>query len=266
MNSMKMSPPPVAKLLDLTGKVALVTGGGRTIGAAIARRLAQAGADVAVHYRTSAEGAAKVVASITGLGVHAVAVAAELTHAAEVARLVDETVSALGGIDILINNAGTYPVSPLLTMAEEEWDRVLDTNLKSVHLCTRAVAKVMIEQARSGAIVNIASIEGLVPAALHAHYASAKAGVLMHSRTAALELGQHGIRVNAVAPGLIWKPGIEEEWPDGVRRWLAAVPLGRLGHGDDVADACLFLASTASRWITGATLTVDGGVLARPAF
>ncbi len=261
-----MSPVPVGKLLNLAGKVALVTGGGRGIGAAIAHRLAEAGADVAVHYRSSAEGAHEVVESITGLGRRAVALSADLTRSSQVDRLVDEAVAAFGRIDILINNAGVYPVSPLLEMAEEEWDLVVDTNLKSIHLCTRAVAKMMIGQAHGGAIVNIASIEGLAPAAGHAHYASAKAGVLMHTRTAALELGCHGIRVNAVAPGLIWKEGIERDWPDGVARWLDAVPLGRLGQGDDVADACLFLASTASRWITGTTLTVDGGMLSRPAF
>ncbi len=261
-----MAKPPLASLLDLAGKAALVTGGGRGIGAAIAHRLAEAGADVAVHYRSSAEGAGEVVESITELGKRAVALGADLTRASEVDRLVEETVAALGRIHILINNAGVYPVSPLLDLAEEEWDLVVDTNLKSVHLCTRAAAKAMVEQGGGGAIVNIASIEGLAPADMHAHYTSAKAGVLMHTRSAALELGRHGIRVNAVAPGLIWKQGIEEEWPEGVARWLDAVPLGRLGQGDDIADACLFLASTASRWITGATLTVDGGVLSTPVF
>ncbi|MDQ4078313.1 MAG: SDR family oxidoreductase, partial [Chloroflexota bacterium] len=124
----------------------------------------------------------------------------------------------------------------------------------------------MIEQGAGGAIVNIASIEAERPAPLHAHYNAAKGGVLMYTRSAALELGPHGIRVNAVSPGLIWREGIEEQWPEGVARWREAAPLTRLGRPEDVADACLFLASPAARWISGTNLVVDGGVLVRPAF
>jgi NAD(P)-dependent dehydrogenase (short-subunit alcohol dehydrogenase family) len=152
-------------------------------------------------------------------------------------------------------------------MSEEEWDRVVDTNLKSVFLGTQAAARQMKGQdPPGGAIVNIASIEGESPAPLHSHYNAAKAGVIMHTRAAALELGPHGIRVNSVSPGLIWRPGIEEDWPEGVEHWQQAAPLTRLGRPEDVADACLFLASPAARWITGANLRVDGGVLSRPAF
>jgi NAD(P)-dependent dehydrogenase (short-subunit alcohol dehydrogenase family) len=224
-----MSELRVAELLDLTGRSALVTGGGRGIGAAIARRLGEAGAAVVVNFRTSADGAS-------------------------------------GGLDLLVNNAGIYPVSTLLEMDEEEWDAVVDANLKSVHLCTRTAAAWMIEQGKGGAIVNIASIEGHAPAPMHAHYDAAKAGVIMHTRSAAQELGPHGIRVNAVSPGLIHAEGIEEAWPEGVQRWLDAVPLGRMGRRVEVADACLFLASPAAGWITGAVLPVDGGVLSRPVF
>ena len=257
--------PAVGDLLDLAGQTALVTGAGRGIGAAIARRLSEAGAAVAVHYRSSADGAERVASAIRDGGGTAVTVTADLTRGAEADRLVAETVDALGGLDVLINNAGIYPVSPLLEMTEEEWDAVVDANLKSVFVTTRAAARTMAEN-RRGAIVNIASVEGEKPAPMHSHYTSAKAGVLMHTRSAALELGPAGIRVNAVSPGLIWKRGIEEEWPEGVDRWLDAAPLGRMGLPEEVADACLFLASPAARWVTGANLAVDGGVLARAVF
>lgn len=258
--------PPVGSLLDLSGRAALVTGAGRGIGAAIARRLGEAGAAVAVHYRTSSEGANRVVDGIVAQGGNAVALAADVTRSVEVRDLLATVRDELGSVDILVNNAGVYPLSPLTEMSEEEWDAVIDANLKSVFLCTRAAARIMIEQGTGGAIVNIASVEGESPAPMHSHYTSAKAATLMHTRSSALELGPHGIRVNAVSPGLIWRRGLEEDWPEGVERWCSTAPLGRLGMPEDVADACLFLASPAASWITGAALTVDGGVLARPVF
>jgi NAD(P)-dependent dehydrogenase (short-subunit alcohol dehydrogenase family) len=149
----------------------------------------------------------------------------------------------------------------LLDMKESEWNEVIAANLRSVHLCTQAAARHMIACGRPGAIVNIASIEAENPAPKHSHYVAAKAGVVMYTRSAALELGAHGIRVNCVSPGLVWREGLDRDWPEGVSAYLAAVPLRRLGQPDDVADACLFLASAAARWITGSNLVVDGGVL-----
>ena len=259
------TPRPVRDLLRLDGMGALVTGASRGIGAAIARRLGEAGADVAVGFRKSEAEAGEVAASIEAGGRTAVAISADVTSESEASRLVAETVGALGRLDILVNNAGIYPLSPLLELAESEWDAVIDANLKSVHLMTRAAGRRMCEQG-AGSVVNIASVEGLVPAPNHAHYTAAKAGVIMHTRAAALELGPSGVRVNAVAPGLIGRDGLAEAWPEGVARWREVAPLGRLGTGADVADACLFLASEAARWITGTTLPVDGGVLARPVF
>lgn len=256
-----MTIPSPRDLLDFSGRVVVVTGAGSGLGSGIATRFAEAGAAVVVNYRSSAAGARAVVQAIEALGRKAIAVQADVSQRNDVERLVAETVKGFGGLDVWINNAGLYPLSSLLEMTEEEWDRVLDANLRSVYLCTQAAARQMIQQGRGGAIVNIASIEGVNPAPQHSHYNAAKGGVLMHTRAAAQELGSHNIRVNAVSPGLIWREGLEQDWPDGVARYRRAAPLARLGRPDDVADACLFLASPAARWITGANLVVDGGVM-----
>lgn len=261
-----MNIPPPHKLLDFTDQVVLVTGSGSGIGAGIARRFGEAGASVAVNYLTSAEGAKRVVEDIVGMGARAAAIQADVTEAEQVNYLFQEAGKQLGAIDILINNVGTYPLSSMLDMGEEEWDFVFDTNLRSTFLCTQAAAERMIARDYPGAIVNITSIEAQNPAPLHSHYNAAKAGVLMHTRSVAQELGPHGIRVNAVAPGLIWTEGLQESWPEGVARWMKAAPLARLGQAADVADACLFLASPAARWITGANLLVDGGVMTKQIF
>lgn len=256
--------PPVDRLLDLTGRVVVVTGAGGNIGAGIARRFSEAGADVVLHHRRSGAEAATVLTAIAEAGGNAVGVQADLTDAAEVPRLTEAAVGAFGRVDILVNNAGVQPLAAFLDTTAEAWDAMMAGNLRSVFLCTRSVARRMIEQGGGGAVVNIASIEGENPAPMHGHYSASKAGVLMHTRAAALELGAYGIRVNAVSPGLIDRDGLAEQWPEGVARWHAAAPLRRLGRPDDVADACLFLASSAARWISGANVRVDGGVLARP--
>jgi NAD(P)-dependent dehydrogenase (short-subunit alcohol dehydrogenase family) len=258
--------PPVQTLLDFSGRVAVITGGGSGLGAGIARRFAQAGAAVVVHYRTSGPEAEALVRAIQAGGGKAVAVGGDLTQAADAERLLVETLEVFGRLDVLINNAGLYPESDLLEMSEAEWDSVLEANLRSVFLCTQAAARRMIAQGDGGAIVNIASIEGANPAPGHSHYGAAKAAVIAHTRAAAQELAPHGIRVNTVSPGLIWRDGIERAWPDGVRRWHSRAPLQRMGMPEDVADACLFLASPGARWITGANLLVDGGVSAKQLF
>jgi len=261
-----MNIPAVNTLLDFTDKVVLVTGSGSGVGQGIAARFAEAGAKVIVHYGSSAAGAQALVQQIIERGGVAVAEQADLTQAKDVARLLARTVETLGRLDVLINNAGVYPLAGVLDMTLTQWDAVINANLRSVFLCTQAAAKQMIVQGSGGAIVNITSIEAEHPAPQHSHYNAAKAGVLMYTRAAAAELGNHNIRVNAVAPGLIWRAGIEQAWPDGVARWQQAAPLQRLGRPEDVADACLFLASPAARWITGASLTVDGGVMTHPIF
>jgi NAD(P)-dependent dehydrogenase (short-subunit alcohol dehydrogenase family) len=261
-----MNIPQPHQLFDFSGKVTIVTGSGSGLGSGIAIRFAQAGSRVVVNYLSSAAGAQEVVDEITSSGGEAIAVQADVSRKPDVLRLMETAVAQFGRLDILINNAGIYPLSSLLDMTEEEWDAVLDSNLRGTFLCTQAAAKIMIDQGIGGAVVNIASIEGENPAPLHSHYNAAKGGILMYTAASAQELGPHGIRVNAASPGLIWKEGIEQSWPDGVSRWQKKAPLSRLGLPNDVADACLFLASPAARWITGANLRVDGGVMASQIF
>ncbi len=258
--------PPVAALLDFRARVAVVTGAGSGIGAGIAKRFAEAGAAVVVHYHTAAAEAEALAGAIRSGGGRALAIGGDLTQGPDAEWLLAKTVAAFGRIDVLINNAGIYPVRELLEMSGAEWDSVMDASARSTFLCTQAAARRMIAQGDGGAIVNVASIEGANPAPGHSHYGAAKAAVIAHTRAAAQELAPHRIRVNAVAPGLVWREGIERAWPDGVRRWHGRAPLARMGMPEDVADACLFLASPAARWITGAALAVDGGVTAAPPF
>jgi len=260
------TPPPVAQLLDLSGHVALVTGAGRGIGATIAARLSEAGARIIVHHHRSADAARDLAARLPTAAGPATALGANLTDPVEVTRLFEYAAEGPGVPDIVVNNAGSYTTSTLLEMEPAEWNEVVAANLTSVHLVTQEAARRLRAAGRGGAIVNIASIEAHNVAPSHAHYCAAKAAVLMYTRSAAHELGPAGIRVNVVSPGLIWQRGLDEAWPDGVARYRAAAPLGRLGRADDVADACLFLASAAARWVTGTELVVDGGVLTNTAY
>lgn len=261
-----MDIPNVKTLFDFTGKAVIVTGSGSGLGQGIAHRFAEAGASVVVHYRSSAAGAQAAVRAIHALGGQAVQVQADLTREDDAARLIAECVRAFGRADVLINNAGIYPLATLMEMTPAQWDETINANLRSAFLCTQAFARQIAAQGGDGAIVNITSIEAENPAPMHSHYNAAKGGLLMFTRAAANELAPHGIRVNAVAPGLIWREGLDQAWPEGVQRWIKAAPLRRLGMPEDVADACLFLASPAARWITGASLTVDGGVMTHQIF
>lgn len=243
--------------IDLSGRVALVTGAGGSIGAGIARRFHAAGATVAIHHRSAGEAATTLHDQLRG----SVIVRADLTDADGPSRMVREVIDETGAIDILVNNAGIQPVIPFEELGDEDWAAMIDTNLTAAHRLTQAASAVMPD---GGCIIHIASIEGSQPAPGHTHYAVAKSGLIMHARAAALELGRKGVRVNSVSPGLIDRPRLNEDWPEGVDRWLAAAPMGRLGTPEDVGDACVFLASDLARWISGVDLVVDGGILARP--
>ena len=244
---MATPPPSVGSLLDLRGRVAIVTGASGNIGAGIAARLHEAGASVVAHGRQAPP----------GLGERSTVVVGDVERDAR--TICAHAIEAFGRLDILVNNAGIQPVAPLEALGNEDVGEVLRVNVAGVAAMTREAAALM---PSGGAIVNVSSIEGLQPAFDHSHYAASKAAVIMHTRAAALELGPNGIRVNCISPGLIEAPGIEQAWPEGVARWHAAAPLHRLGTPADVADAVLFLVSAAARWISGANLVVDGGVLA----
>ncbi|MEV5885425.1 glucose 1-dehydrogenase [Streptomyces sp. NPDC052020] len=250
------------KLLD--GQVALVTGAGGGIGRGIALRFAEEGAAVALHCRTAVQAARDAAARVRDLGGRAVVLRADLTDEDACRRLVGEAADWGGGrVTALVNNAGVQPVRELPGMTAAEWRDVVDTNLSGVFACTQAAAELMRHRG-GGTITHIASVEASAPAPGHAHYCASKAAVVMHARSAALEYGPWGIRVNTVSPGLIDREGLAEAWPEGVRRWRRAAPAGRLGRPEDVGDACVFLASRLASWVTGHDLVVDGGVSARP--
>ena len=250
---------PPDEMIRLDGRAIIVTGAGGGGGGGIARRLIAAGATVVAHTRSSP------VEHLKGAdGEPVAAVTADLAEAGAAKRVVQAALDAGGRIDGLVNNAGIQPVVHFTEMSDDEWTEMIDTNLTAVHRLTRAAAEAMRAQGTGGSIVHIASIEGRQPTDFHGHYATAKAGLLMHARAAAGAYGPHGVRVNSVSPGLIDRPGLAEDWPEGVARWHAAAPLGRLGTPEDVGDACVFLCSDLARWVTGADLVVDGGVLTRP--
>jgi NAD(P)-dependent dehydrogenase (short-subunit alcohol dehydrogenase family) len=252
--------PLHAPTLDLSGRVAVVTGASRGIGAAIARRLAGAGAAVVVHQRDPSNDARGVAGE---LGARATSVAGDLSAPGGADEVAKAAVDRFGGLDIWVSNAGIQPVGALLELDEEAVGHVLDSNLAITIASTRAAAQRMTS---GGSIVNVASIEAFQPMPGHSHYSAAKAGIVAHTRAAAAELGSQGIRVNAVCPGLIRRPGIQEAFPEGVARWEAACPLGRMGEAPEVADAVAFLVSDMAAWITGTALVVDGGMLARSAW
>jgi 3-oxoacyl-[acyl-carrier protein] reductase len=245
--------------MSLSERVAIVTGGGRGIGRAIALRLAEAGASVVVNDIGDTGPLEAVVREIKAMGRQALPVLADVSSSSEVDRLVEETMAAYGRIDILVNNAGIARDQLLLRMTEEEWDRVLAVDLKSVFLCTRAVLKHMIKQ-RWGRIISLTSVVGIVGNPGQANYAAAKAGIIGFSRTIAKEVASRGITVNAIAPGFIdteMTQRLKEEWRQELKK---RIPLGRLGSPRDVAEAVAFLAGEEAGYITGQVLGVDGGM------
>ncbi len=245
--------------IDLSNKVALVTGASRGIGRAIALALGRNGAQVVVNYRGQQQAADEVVTAIQGAGGTALAVQGDVAQAADVERLLKTTLDTYGRVDILVNNAGITRDNLLLRMKDDEWDAVISTNLRGVYLLTKAVLRPMMK-ARGGRIINITSVVGLTGNAGQANYAAAKAGLIGFTKSVAHEMASRGITANAVAPGYI-ETDITNVLSDEIKTTvLSSIPAGRLGQPDDVAGAVLFLCSDAAAYISGQTLAVDGGM------
>ena len=244
----------------LDGKTALVTGASRGIGRAIALRLAAEGARVAINYAGNVKAAEEVKAAIEAAGGTAILCRADVADSAAVEAMVADVAKEFGAIDILVNNAGITRDTLLMRMKDEDFAKVLDTNLKGVFYCTKAVSKLMMKK-RSGRIINMASVVGLVGNAGQTNYAAAKAGVIGFSKSAAKELASRGITVNAVAPGFIGTD-MTADLPESVKeKALSDIPLDRAGQPEDVANAVLFLASDQASYITGQVVHVDGGMV-----
>ena len=250
----------VLSSFSLTGRVAIVTGAGRGIGKAIALGLADAGADVVVAARTASDIEA-TAGEITAKGRKALAVPTDVRQSDQVDNLVDKAVAQFGTIDILVNNAGGYFVASTTELSEGGWDAIIRENLKSVFLCSKAAAKVMMGQEK-GNIINVASVVGFRAYSSNAAYGAAKAGIINFTKTLAVDLAPYNIRVNAIAPGFIATPGSLQllEVDKGLKAMVDRIPLGRLGQPEEVAQGIVYLASDAASYVTGQTLIVDGGV------
>ncbi|MFD1850415.1 3-oxoacyl-[acyl-carrier-protein] reductase [Oceanobacillus bengalensis] len=244
----------------LTGQNALVTGASRGIGRAIAIELASQGANVAVNYAGSEQKAQAVVEEIEKLGVKAFKIQADVANESDVKAMMKEVVSQFGSLDILVNNAGITRDNLLMRMKEEEFDQVINTNLKGVFVCTKAVTRQMMKQ-RAGRIINVASIVGVAGNPGQANYVAAKAGVIGLTKTTAKELASRNILVNAVAPGFIATDMTDELTDEQRQGTLDMIPLAKLGQPEDVARVVRFLASEDANYITGQTIHIDGGMV-----
>jgi len=246
----------------LENKVAIVTGGGTGIGQGIALEFARAGADIIVASRRLSV-LEKMAKEIKAIGRRSLCIVTDVSQKTAVANLVQKVMAEFGKIDVLVNNAATGGIGePLLELNEDDWDRSININLKGYFLCSQAVGKKMVER-KSGNIINIASVAGLRPAESNGVYNIGKAGVVMLTQLLARQLAKYNIRVNAIAPGMIMTPMTEATLgnPEMRKRWENFIPLGHVGEVNDIANAALFLASEASRHVTGHTMIIDGGQL-----
>ena len=249
--------------VDLRGKTAIVTGAATGIGKAIALRFGQSGANVVVDHRGTDEDAAAIVREIEQHGGQGLAVVADVTDERAVDSLVAQAVERFGGLDILINNAGIEEAHPAVDTPLDVWQRILNVNLTGPFLCSRAAARAMIARGRGGRIINISSVHEDLAMPNNAAYAASKGGVRMFMRTLALELAPHGITVNDVAPGAIATPinrSVRQD-PEERRQLLDEIPLKRVGHPEEIAALCTYLASNAAGYVTGSTFVIDGGLM-----
>jgi 3-oxoacyl-[acyl-carrier protein] reductase len=244
----------------LQGKVAIITGASRGIGSGIAKVFAEQGANVAFTYSSSVESALALESELNALGIKAKGYQSNAANFDEAQKLVDDVIAEFGTIDVLINNAGITKDNLLMRMSEEDFDKVIEINLKSVFNMTKAVQKIMLKN-RKGSIVNMSSVVGVKGNAGQANYAASKAGMNGFTKSIALELGSRNIRCNAIAPGFIETEMTAKLNEDAVKGWREAIPLKRGGTPEDVANVCVFLASDMSAYVTGQVINVDGGML-----
>lgn len=245
--------------MELNNKVALVTGGSRGIGREIALELAKNGANIAITYVSNEEKAKEVVDEIINLGVKAIAIKADVSKEEEVQEMMKKIEEEFRSVDILVNNAGVTKDNLLIRMKEEEWDQVMNVNLKGTFLCTKAVSRMMMKK-RYGKIINITSVVGIIGNAGQANYSASKAGVIGFTKSMARELASRGIRVNAVAPGFIETDMTDVLKEDVKEAMFKSIPLGVFGKPKDIANAVVFLASEKSDYITGQVINVNGGM------
>lgn len=264
-----MSQQTISQLLNLSGKTALVTGGAVGIGYGVAARLAEAGAHVMIADSNAAKAKA-AAAELNSKGWSVRSITVDVADERDVTHMVDTTVADFGSVDILVNNAGIYPNIPLNKLTLDQFEKVIRVNLRGVFLCTKYASEIMIKQGKGGRIINVTSIDALHPSMIGlAHYDASKHGVWGFTKNVALELAEHKIWVNAIAPGGIVTPGVAQAMPNMtpeksrqvMEAFMAKIPMHRMGDPDEIGKVALFLASDMASYMTGAQVVVDGGAL-----
>ena len=258
-------PNAVTNAVDYTGKTVIITGAAQGSGAGIAKRVAEAGADVVITYNRNDKAAQEKVAEFRKMGSKAAAYHLNQLDTETVDTVIQQIYQDYGRIDCLVNNAGIYPHQNVLDMTEQEWDAMMNSNARGAFFVSQSVAKVMKEQG-GGAIINISSINATNPSDTLVHYGASKAAVEMITRGLAHSLGKYGIRVNCIAPGLIDAPGLDRNVPGWRESYSSRAPLGRIATPADMGNVCIFLGSELASFVTGQIISVDGGVLLAPCY